>query len=656
MTPISKIVIQELTDADDFDDFDIPVIVNALQNADDMYENGDEPLFTDAKYDAIKLYLTSVDPKNDYLQAIGSDVRGGKVTLPHAMGSLTQAYTEHDFVLWRTKHNIPDDALVVVTDKEDGMSASVMYNNQGELRIGFSRGNGVQGADITRHLRKLKQLPQKVSEPNLELRCELIISKSNFDYLKTRIFRSDGQAYKNPRNMISGLMNSSEAADLSYQFIDAIVYHDWNGDTTSSSKTLQFLDFVKMGFKIPGWHTLRVDQLTDETLSTFVAKRKQESEFELDGVVIELNDPDLRKRINPSKDTLNPEYARKYKISDAANTAMAVVDFVELRISKRGYIIPRVHFHPVAMAGITCTHATGYNMNYILANNIGPGAKVWVRRCGDVVPNIDGFIAPSNNMQLVLDDLEDQGNWHWTVNDKKEQVHAVLDDDHEDVGVKLAVAFFTSIKVEGLKLATCRKLYEAGFNTLDKVINATSDDIGFTIGSYTTGDKIYKSLHERLSDISEPLFVGATGMFGRGVGVRKIKKLYEALGQSMYDLKPGQTIPVEGFDTKTADKFTNGLPVYKEFYALVKDKVKFSVPNAGGHLDGHNIVFTGFRNAALQAKIEKAGGNVSDSVSKNTTLLIALDPEDISTGKSKKADKLGIKIVGLAEAEKYLSL
>jgi len=654
MTPISKLLIQQLTEADDFEDFEIPVIINALQNADDMYENGDEPLFTDAKYDAIKLYLTSVDPKNDYLQAIGSDVRGGKVTLPHAMGSLTQAYTEHDFQLWSTKHNIPGDAIVVITDKEDGMSASVMYNNQGELRIGYSRGNGFQGADITRHLRKLKNLPQKVSTPNFELRCELIISKPNFDYLKTKIFRSDGQAYKNPRNMISGLMNSSEAADLAYQFIDAIVYHDWNGDSTGKSKLQQLDTFKSMGFAVPGWTTLRVNQLKDETLSALVADRKRDSSFELDGVVIELDDPALRQRINPSKETLNPEYSRKYKISDAANTAMAEVDFVELRISKRGYIIPRVHFIPFPMAGITCTHATGYNMNYIIANGIGPGAKVWVRRCGDVVPNIDGFISPSEKMHLVLEDLEDQGNWHWTVNDKNEQVHAVLDDDHEDVGVKLAVAFFTSIKVEGLKLATCRKLYEAGYNSLDKIINASSDDIGFTIGSYSTGDKIYKSLHAQLADISEPLFVGATGMFGRGVGVRKVKKLFEALGQSMYNLLPGQSIPVEGFDVKTADKFTNGLAGYKAFYELVKDKVTFSVPNSDGHLDGQNIVFTGFRNASLQAKIEKAGGNVSDSVSRNTSLLIALDPEDISTGKSKKAAKLGIKIVGLAQAEAFL--
>jgi len=350
------------------EDYAIGELVAAAKAADDAYENGDDELFSDAVYNMLREFIRIAVPAEEFNEVVGSDVRGGKVALPYGMGSLTQAYDTNDMVLWQNKHGLPSTTQYIGTAKEDGMSGSLHFGNDGSLRISYSRGNGFEGADNTRHVKHLKSVPKRVP-PNTEVRAELIISLANFEFLKTRVFRKGGLPYKNPRNMVSGLMNSSEVTDpMVYDYIDCIVYHDWND--TELSKEAQLLKFKAMGFKVPEYVVLTGDQLNDAVLTKVLNDMKAGSAFELDGIVIEANAADVRAKMNPSKATLNPEYARKYKVIDAANNAVATVHYVELRVSKRGYVKPRVHYIPFSLPGITCTHSTGYNMKFIIDNGI----------------------------------------------------------------------------------------------------------------------------------------------------------------------------------------------------------------------------------------------------------------------------------------------
>lgn len=649
MSKVNKAFLAELQDATDFDEFKLEDIISVLKAADDAYENGDDPLFTDAQYDSIKRYVESVDPKNDYLHAIGSDVRGGKVSLPNAMGSLTQAYDTADFDRWIEKHGLKPSDVMVATEKEDGMSTSIHYNNKGEFRIAYSRGNGTEGADMSRHVKRLKKLPKKVT-PNLEVRAELIISNPNFDKLKTKVFRRDGSQYKNPRNMVSGLMNASEIDPIAYDYIDIIVYHDWN--ESKESKLEQLHRFESLGFQIPAYTKFPASGLNDKTLTEILNKIRDKSEYLVDGIVVELDDAKLRNKMNPSKATLNPEYARKYKVADASNNAVATVDFVEWRVSKRGYLKPRVHFIPFPLCGVTVTHATGFNAAFIVENRICKGAKVRMTRSGDVIPFINGIVEPgSYNVQDFEEEWSDIGEWKW--NDTK--VDVVLTEDHANVGLKLAEAFFTAIGVDGLKLGNLQKMFDVGFDTPAKIIKASVDELSFALASSSTASKIHKSLHAALKNVTLPQFMGATGLFGRGIGQRKIQKLHDQYGDSILESSINRIECVEGFDTKSATKFINGLPVYKEFFNEVKDHVQFVTPLVveDGKLNGQVFVFTGFRNKDLKAKLEAEGGIVVDSYSKKVTTVIAADPDERST-KIDKARKDGAKIIGLSDVDELI--
>jgi NAD-dependent DNA ligase len=649
-------LLKQILNAEDYDEFSSADIVSVLVAADDAYENGDEPLMADATYDTLKQHLISTDPKNDYLQHVGSDVRGGKVALPNNMGSLTQVYEESEFALWRDKHGIPSSATILGSIKLDGMSGSGYYGSTGALRIAYSRGNGFEGADITRHVKHIKSMP-KNAPPNTEVRFEIIISKPNFELVKKLVFRRDGSEYKNPRNMISGLMNSSDIPMIAYNYIDCVVYHDWNEDDHMADKDIQLLKLKTDGFLIPTYVTFPASQLTDEYLTKLVTDMKTNSKYELDGVVLEVNSAELRKKMNPSKATLNPEYARKYKVADAANMAIAVVSYVELRVSKRGYVKPRIHYQPFSLPGITVTHTTGYNMKFIMDHGISPGAVVKVQRCGDVIPNVVGFVSKgSYTPECYIDELNEIGEWKWTVNDKGEEVDVMLLGDHSDIILKLTEAFFTGIGVDGLKLGNLRKMFSVGLDTPAKIIKADADLIGFAIASQTTADKIHTSIRKALHNVTQPQFMGATGLFGRGIGQRKIQKLFDVFGEDIIDLDAIHKFAgVEGFDVKSANKFINGLPAYLEFYTDVCEYVEFVVPKVieGGRLNGQQFLFTGFRNKDLKAKLEAEGGVVLDTFTSKVTAVIAADPEDRS-GKIEKARKAGVKIIGLADVDTEL--
>jgi NAD-dependent DNA ligase len=636
---------------------DLPVtaldtIINVARIADDAYENGDDPLFSDALYDAIRAHVraNATLAAIEYSDTVGSDVRGGKIALPNAMGSLTQAYDQGDLVAWAQKHRLPPETELIITEKEDGMSSSVHNGSTGEFRIAYSRGNGTEGADMSRHIKHIKSMPKKVTA-GLEVRAEIIISNPNFEILKTKIFRSDGSVYKNPRNMISGLMNKSEIDPIAYQYIDAIVYHDWN--ETDESKEEQLKRFTKLGYQVPYWEKITVADLSDKFLTERLNHIRDTSKYLVDGIVIEVNDAKLRNRINPSKATLNPEYARKYKVADAANNAIATVDYVENRVSKHGYIIPRVHFHPIPLAGVTVTHATAHNYAYVIENGISPGAKVRITRSGDVIPYIIDVVEKGPYTDEDFDEqLQDVGEYTWTVNAKGQRVHAVLTGDHKNIGIKQAASFFEAIGVEGLKLGNVTRLCECGFDTIEKIVKASADELAFAIGSPSVADEIFTSIHKQLKLQTLPQFMGASGKFGRGMGKRKIQQVYDVFGDSLLDVTVDQLLPVDKFNVKTATKFVSGLPVYLEFYESIADYVEFVEKKVveGGALNGQVFVFTGFRNKALEERITAAGGEVAASYSKKVTTLIAADPDERST-KLDKARKDRCKVIGLVDVD-----
>lgn len=381
-----------------FDQFLTDDLIELLMAADDAYHNlvftyddtpmTNHPILSDENYNALHQYVETVAGDHTYFLGIGSQVRGGKVKLPYTMGSLTQAY-QGDTQKWITQHNL-NDQDIVITEKLDGCSALIVYGHDGKLQIAYSRGDGVEGADITRHVSKIHGIPLLVDR-SLVVRAEILFSKKNWEIVKTKIKRSGGAFYKNARNATAGLMNASESDPVAYQYLSVVAY-EILGEEVSKAKQLDNL--TDLGFRTPVSMTVNGFDCTDEVLTKILNDMRDNSAYEIDGIVLDVNGVEARKRMNSTRDTLNPEFSRKFKVADASNYAEAEVIEVQFNVSKNGYLKPRVKIKSTELVGVTVQHCTGFNAKFIYDNKVGPGAIVGIIRAGDVIPFLQRVIKP----------------------------------------------------------------------------------------------------------------------------------------------------------------------------------------------------------------------------------------------------------------------
>lgn len=629
------------------EDFDADVLINVLKVADDLYFNEQASIIDDAQYDYLKQMAERLDPDNTYFIGVGSDVRGGKVKLPHSMGSLTQSY-EGDVEKWVEKYKLYTEK-VCISDKMDGVSALALYNGR-NFHIAYSRGNGTEGADISRHFRKMKNVPTNVTTTIIEaVRGEVIISESNFQTICAKGLKSrSGDTYKNARNAIAGIMNASSNPDWVYDYIDFVAYEVVNPNYWS--KDVQFENLKNNGFQTAPAFVVDGRRLNDSTLVDIITARREATEYAIDGIVLEVNDADMRRKINPTKDTLNPEFARKYKVASDDNSAVVTVMGVHWNVSKSGYLKPRIEIEPVELMGVTITYATGFNAKFIIENKVGPGATVRITRSGDVIPFVQEVIQPSDayaHESFAGAMLDKFGRWDWT----DTMVDAFLLDDHPDIAIERAKDFFATIDAPVLREGNINKLFEAGFDTPSKIIKATKNEMVSALGE--NGKKAYDGLREKLTDIPVYTLMAATGEFGRGVGVRKLKALYNAAKGDIAKFANKQFIcGVEGFEEKTAARILNGKDRWNAFFTDVIDYVTpapyVEKTSVGGSMMNQFVVFTGFRNSELEQQVVDQGGTMQSGVSKKTTIVVAADPHENST-KLKKARDAGIKIMSLVE-------
>lgn len=617
------------------DQMEMEDIINLLVALDDMYSVGESPV-SDGDYDSVRAYAQQKEPTNSYFISIGSSVRGAKVKLPFPMGSLDQIY-EGDYIKWVSKNTLSNQ-FVTVTNKLDGISALPVYGNDGHLQIAFSRGNGMEGADITRHVSRIHNVPKKISK-SVAVRGEIIMSTQTFGEVNGKAMSRAGKPYKNPRNMVAGLMNSSTNPDFVYTVIDFVAYEIVGEKTMSKREQLEWLELN--GFKTVPFAYGLASGMDDQVLTNILKYQRESYEYEIDGLVVDVDSQLIRQKMDPSANSINPAYAVKFKVATENNLAEPTVINVEWNISKDGYLKPRVQVTPVELMGVTVQFASGFNAKFIKENNIGPGAVVRITRAGDVVPRILSVVTPAEHPQMPSQFC------FWT-DTGTDLVLSDLSSDPE-VQFQTLVDFFATINVDRLKDGNLRKMFERGYTTPESIILMLDfpGKIQEIVGSDAIGNKIENALIESLTNIPAYVLMGAHPAFGRGVGTRKMKRLYEAFaGNMLLCCMLDKVLAVKGFEEKTANKVVNGMPIYAEFFDRISHQVSLAeyVSTTDGCMSWHNVVFTGFRDAELQAQIESEGGKISTSVSSTTTLLVTHDTESTS-GKAAKARSLGIDVI-----------
>lgn len=613
-------------------------LVELLKKYDDAYHNG-EALVSDAEYDAIRKELKYMDPTNEYLLEVGAPVYGVKYKLPYPMGSLDQKYNDNDLSNWIEKYKVED---VIVTDKLDGYSCLLVYKQTKMLNNAYSRGDGIEGSDIMQHVGNMPAVPSKLHgkhdiETTVAIRGEIIISPIIF-------YNKYASQYKNPRNFVSGIMNRKEASLEILNDISFIAYEIVSDTELSKEDSLEILK--DWGFDTPNYIKMNSRELNYNVLNDLVTECKRNSEYELDGVVLTVNNLKQLESLSNSQ-SLNPEHSIKFKLA-GVNTVEAVVDFIQWNESKNGLLKPRIFLKPVDIGGVTVTHATGHNARFIKDKQIGKGSVVLLERGGDVIPSI------LKNLKPTQADLPTDVEWEWTTNDKDEQVEIrLLNQNDPKVIFKQVLDFFVSLDVEQLKKASLTSIFDAvelwGLEYTDilgYIFDLTTNEFVQILG--VNGEKIYNSLHRRLENLSMPILAGSLNYFGVGFGISRANQLF---GQVSFDvlskMSAEEITELHGFDIKTATNIFNGISLLENFLVKYSDNLKFKQEEVKTNQLGNMIiVMTGFRDAELQKKIESMGGKVGSSVTGKTTHVIA-DGKSITdgSGKVKAATEKGIPVM-----------
>jgi NAD-dependent DNA ligase len=315
---------------------------------------------------------------------------------------------------------------------------------------------------------------------------------------------------------------------------------------------------------------------------------------------------------------------------------------VEWNVSKWGQLKPVVIVEPVRLADVTIQRASAHNGKYIVDNGIGPGATIRVTRSKDVIPYIVSIVEP---VEPELPEVE----WKWD----KNNVNMVIVEFDDTMCIKLISGFFAKLGIKHVSQATVKRMYEDGLNSLLKMIGASKQRLA-RVPRFKEGmvRRTWDNIHNGLQGVKIAMVLGASGIFGNGIGRKRMDMLLLDIPDLLTVYKTispkalkRRVLAVEGFSDIMANKVVKNVKWADKFickiskYATFKAEVRVS-----DTLKGKKFVMSGFRDKGLENDVTERGGKTVGSVSKNTSGLIVLSKGGKATGKIAKAQKLGIPI------------
>lgn len=547
----------------------------------------------------------------------------------------------------------------VCEPKLDGLAISLRFED-GRFVQGATRGDGTTGEDVTGNLRTIKSLPLElfpqdgVKVPRrLEVRGEVFIRKEDFRKLNEKREEAGESLFANPRNAAAGSLRQLDPKETAARPLSVYLYECVPGDGVPAFKThTQKLEYLKtLGLPINRYqHAAGADgvrQRYDESL-----KGRHALPFEVDGMVVKVDDEDLRRRLGQV--SKSPRWAVAYKFPPEEEST--TVEDIGIQVGRTGALTPVAHLKPVKVGGVMVSRATLHNEDELRRKNVRKGDTVFVRRAGDVIPEIVSVVLskrPEDSQPFtfpthcpvchaVAAKDEDGAIIRCTgascpaqLVEKVRHFASRIAMDIEGLGDKLAMQLVTSGQVKtfadlfALTRDSLLKLERMGEKSADNLLasiagskDTTQRRFLYSLGIRHVGDSTARALAESFPEVKS-LFTASLEDISR-----------------VKDVGPVMAQVIHTFFQEPQNQAT--------IQALLDAGVQPAPPAVatGGPFVGKTVVLTGTmeRLAREQAKeeIERRGGKVSGSVSRKTDFVVA--GEDAGT-KLKKAQELGVRIL-----------
>jgi DNA ligase (NAD+) len=629
---------------------EIKELIEKLDIYDDSYYNKNEKLVTDEVYDGIKDKLRNLSQQwnaesksddrlsikiKDALTRVGApppiDGKWNKATHEVPMGSLNKVNFPEEMKEWWNKCGCPKQLLD--THKLDGISISLKYES-GNFVMAVTRGDGETGEDITRNVKKMKGVPQKLKEEFTGyIRGEIVLLHNDWKKHLSHM--------ANPRNAASGIAKRIDGNQS--ELLTVISYTIEGADFSKEDEAFDYIE--SLGFIIPDYAILTIDEVIDNW-KEYMNSIRATLNYDIDGKVIRVND--RAEQFSLGEEGGRPKGAIAFKF-DAPEALTTIRDII-CQVGDTGHITPVAEFDEVELVGAKIKRASLHNFSNIKTLEINIGAEVVVTRANDVIPfikkvskkNNGSFDIPLNCPSCGYSTIKN-GEYLICPNKKSCQPQIIgrinrwiKENKIMEWGESILTKLVESGKI--LDIADLYKLTVNDISSLDRM-----------------GDKSASNLIDELNknkEITLENFIGSLNI--EGTGSTLVKILIDA-GYNTLDkintITISQLENIPGFGEKRAKIFYDGMIENKDRINDILNSGVSIKERITGKLTGKIFVFTGTMNtprAQLQKLVEESGGEVKKSVVKGCTYLVISDPNSTSS-KAKAALKLGIKLISEEE-------
>jgi DNA ligase (NAD+) len=374
-----------------------------IRRHEELYYVQAAPEISDAEFDALMNELKALEQQHPDLltpdsptQRVGGRPAEGFATVEHIqpMLSLDNAYNDDDLRAFdeRVRKGLGLEAspTYVAELKIDGLSIALTYED-GRLVRGATRGDGVRGEEVTQNVRTVRAIPLSLRggpKGRVEVRGEVYLPKKNFERINEEQKDAGEPLYANPRNTAAGTMRNLDPTLVAKRGLAAWTYQLVPPQFESHAEMLS--DLAKWGLPVePNWKKCDGIDAVIDFCESWRDKRAALA-FETDGVVIKLNDPEMRARLGYTSKF--PRWATAFKFP--AERKVAMLHRIDINIGRTGAATPFAILEPTVVAGSTISMATLHNPDDIIRKDIRPGERVIIEKAGDVIPRVVGPANP----------------------------------------------------------------------------------------------------------------------------------------------------------------------------------------------------------------------------------------------------------------------
>ncbi len=638
----------------------------------------DAPLIADYEYDQLYKSLEAIEKEHPELirpdsptQRVANGLNSAFPTVSHLvpMLSLDNSYNAEDLIDWdrRVREGARSTAIeYCVEPKFDGASISLIYENDILVR-GATRGDGVQGDDITTNIRQIRSVPlsAKFSDygiSQIEIRGEVLLTKKHFKAFNDKLAEQNLPPLANPRNAASGSLRIKDPEEVRRRNLEAFLYHvsyhvDQNNVTPlalqSHSQTLDLL--WELGFRSPATEK-RVFNGIEQVVQycqDFEAGR-DDLPYEIDGMVIKVNSVELQEKLGMT--THHPRWAIAYKFK--ARQATSKLRGVEFQVGRTGAITPVAKIDPVPIGGVTVGSISLFNEDVIREKDLMIGDTVLVERAGDVIPYIVKSMAELRNgeEQPIQFPRNCPRCESPLAREEGEAVWRCINIDCPAQVVERIIHFVSkdAMDIRSFGEANVRKFYELGWlKDIPGIYRLPFEEMRRLEGF---GEKSITNLQTNIEKSkTQPLhrLIFALGI--RYVGETTAKTLAQSIHHlnDLSHLSLEQLQSLEDVGVKVAGsihqffKNPSNVELIRELEGLgLSMQAEKKATAEGGSLAGQTFLFTGTLNrlkrTAAEEMVEARGGKLLSGVSSKLNYLVVGDDAGSKLEKAKKIPQIRI--------------